>query len=439
MRRLMLVLALAVGLTTACGGSEKKEPAKANFKALPSVTLPAPEECLSCSVQEYRKVVPGTIFVSPTGNDTAAGTQAAPLKTINKAAVVAQCGQWIEVLPGDYVKQTISQDTTKSCTNNPVVVYGQEHLSFGTDPKIKQLTINGDNLRFYHIDGHNANCLTTTVANPNCWPLVLSGAVNVVVSDCTGFARFFVYQGNQQRIQNCDFGPSYDNHGIIGSNAQGLVVENSVVRDQVWSQACIDIGNTCTSGNHQGCMTMNQLKDSAFIGVRLDNCQDLTMLIKPCFGTDLINIDNVKFENVYFGEFGGPRAVSMTNCTGHSSRNVDFLYSTFSGTISLDPDGQYLNSDIIGALGNFGNCTTFANKGFNMDWNVSTGTACGPHSISEAATLGLDTDGYHLLSSSPARDVIPNPVYHPNGDIDTSATVRPNGASVDAGADEYIP
>ncbi len=43
-----------------------------------------------------------TFYVSPTGSDSAAGTQAAPFKTISKAGAVSASGDIVNVLPGTY-------------------------------------------------------------------------------------------------------------------------------------------------------------------------------------------------------------------------------------------------------------------------------------------------------------------------------------------------
>ncbi|QYF93528.1 DUF1565 domain-containing protein [Massilia sp. PAMC28688] len=47
-------------------------------------------------------VAPADIYVSPTGSDTAAGTQAAPFRTIARASRAATAGVTVRVLPGTY-------------------------------------------------------------------------------------------------------------------------------------------------------------------------------------------------------------------------------------------------------------------------------------------------------------------------------------------------
>jgi nitrous oxidase accessory protein NosD len=55
-----------------------------------------------------------TIYVSPNGSDSAAGTQAAPYKTLQRAANVARAGDIVSVAPGTYVGFRVSTSGTAS-------------------------------------------------------------------------------------------------------------------------------------------------------------------------------------------------------------------------------------------------------------------------------------------------------------------------------------
>ncbi|NHZ96261.1 DUF1565 domain-containing protein [Massilia sp. CCM 8734] len=81
-------------LLSACGGSTSSNG---------SNPTPAPQFAALTSALTYNGAfAPLDLYVSPTGADTNAGTQAAPFKTIARAAQAATPGTTVRVLPGTY-------------------------------------------------------------------------------------------------------------------------------------------------------------------------------------------------------------------------------------------------------------------------------------------------------------------------------------------------
>ena len=106
---LVLVIASAT-LVTSCGSSvEPPPPAPSPSQVVPSPPPPSPptpaaSASASASVGKT-EVAPSEataeIYVSPTGSDDSQGTQAAPLRSVERAAKLARPGT--EVIVGDVV------------------------------------------------------------------------------------------------------------------------------------------------------------------------------------------------------------------------------------------------------------------------------------------------------------------------------------------------
>ncbi|QSQ14489.1 right-handed parallel beta-helix repeat-containing protein [Myxococcus landrumensis] len=140
LRSLCLIGAISVGGLTACTGN--KEPPSA-VGAIPDATRPtvpptrpAPEPTRPpvtpipepgtpaeqpSSVQYSREW-----FVSPSGNDTAPGTQDKPLRTISKAITQAGPGEIIRVQKGTYAEKLVFDSTVRAGTTRaPITLRGE--------------------------------------------------------------------------------------------------------------------------------------------------------------------------------------------------------------------------------------------------------------------------------------------------------------------------
>ena len=95
-RRLGALLCSSIAvLLSACSGNSS---APSQSAAAP-VTQMAPQ---TASVTYNGTLAPSDIYVSTTGSDTNAGTQAAPFRTIARASRAATAGVTVRVMPGTY-------------------------------------------------------------------------------------------------------------------------------------------------------------------------------------------------------------------------------------------------------------------------------------------------------------------------------------------------
>ena len=373
-------------------------------------------------------VPPTTFYVAPTGSDKNPCTESAPCASFERGFRVAPCGGIVKIAPGSYAKQTLRSDPAKlSCTQRVVLDgSGGEVLTQGV------VTKGAAHVELVGIGADLSACTSDKIAPP-CPSLAITGGGDVVVRR-VHFARFFVYAPNVQ-VLGSDFGPSYDNHGIIGGPTRDLLVADTVIHDQWNSQACRSTPG-CLGKNHMNCQTINDSVNVTFARTRIYNCDDTAMLVKPFQGSN----QNIRFENSVFGPVRGFRSVSLTvpNPAKRSNDGIHFLYNTFRQNqgFTVSSGVTYPNSEAIGNLGNIGNCAQIQRAGFTLDYNVIVGSSpCGEHSKATTAP-GLATDGFHLMQGSPAIGG-GDPENHPLSDID--GQTRPRQGRPDAGADQREP
>ncbi|MCY1081864.1 right-handed parallel beta-helix repeat-containing protein [Archangium lansingense] len=132
----LALLTSAALATAACGGTSPggasptavpdvptagEQPSAAPAPApSPSSQPPVPSSVPEPSSPEHEWVV------SPTGNDTAAGTEAAPLRTISRAIALARPGHRIRVLAGTYAERILLDDSAPAGTADaPITLEGE--------------------------------------------------------------------------------------------------------------------------------------------------------------------------------------------------------------------------------------------------------------------------------------------------------------------------
>jgi hypothetical protein len=98
---------------------------------------------------------PATYYISPSGSDSAAGTEAQPWKTIQKGLDAAQPGDIMQLFAGSFAAAATKRDGT---ADNPITIIGQKDLSAiltGTGGSSSSLTITHAyiNVRHLHLDG----------------------------------------------------------------------------------------------------------------------------------------------------------------------------------------------------------------------------------------------------------------------------------------------
>jgi Right handed beta helix region len=180
-------------------------------------------------------------YVSPSGSDSAAGTQAAPFRTIAKAQSTATAGATVYFRAGTYSYTT----ATTGCSSQTAVVdaitlsksgisylnYPAEKVQFnfagmtGVNCRIKGFDVSGSNIRLqgFEITGVRQN----NSLNHESWGVWISGSNNVfekLNAHHNMGPGLFIANGGGNLVLNSDSHDNYDPYssGGAGGNADGF-------------------------------------------------------------------------------------------------------------------------------------------------------------------------------------------------------------------------
>jgi hypothetical protein len=335
---------------------------------------------------------------------------------------------------GTYSSPGVQNDSAKNAASANVIFKPVSGCSSVKLPNTGW-SIGGSHVEFHGVTMDQTGCTVSASApNPPCPSFAVKSGAHDVVMDGIKASRFYITGAFNVTVQNSDFGPSYDSHGIIHADSAGnrphdILLDNISVHDH-WNTTICKGKSGCVGSNHMGCgPTINDSYRLTVNRSRFFNCEDLGMLIKPYKFPN----DNITLSNNWFGPVNGPRALSLTASTSQPNTNLHILNNTFAMGVSVTSGVQYKGSEFIGNLGSVGPCSALQAGGFTLSDNVVSGsTSCGSNSI-VTSNFGLASDGIHLLPGSPAIGK-GDPNRHPPSDIDGQS--RPS-VGVDAGADQH--
>ena len=187
-----------------------------------------------------------TYYLSPTGSDSAACTQAAPCRTLERGQTVASSGDTVRIAPGSYGAEGHTTNLneagityTKLQGQPKPAILGKTHIR-GAGVALTNLLIDGPTGNV----GGNVGCS----AHPNESVLIDVSASNVRITnsevrDSRGNAGIYVSNGstgvdiNRNYIHDNggfgDCGSSFENgqHGIYWSSGSGFVRNNKIVHN----------------------------------------------------------------------------------------------------------------------------------------------------------------------------------------------------------------
>jgi hypothetical protein len=379
------------------------------------------------------------LYVAPNGSSGGSCTQSAPCASFDRAYHQAQPGQIVEMACGSYAAQSLRPDPSKDSATANVVFQPAAGCTGATLPN-SGFPIQASHLELHGLTMDQTGCVASAPApNPPCPNISVSTPGHDVVLDGIKSSRFYITGGYNVVIRNSDFGPSYDNHGIVHADSAGnrphdILIENVAVHDH-WNTDVCKATRGCVGQNHQGCgPTLNDSYNVVERRVRWFNCEDLDQLVKPYKFAN----ENIRIENSWFGPGNGFRSLSLTSSKTRPNSGIQLVNNTFTKGLSVTNGVTYPQSALIGNLGPLGSCAAFKAAGFTVDYNVTPGTqACGPHDVAVGSgDLGLAPDWYHLLQTSPALGR-GEPGQAPAVDIDGQK--RPTTWPSDAGADQREP
>ena len=233
-----------------------------------------------------------------------------------------------------------SEDGTRGCVTLPNVAW----------------TIQSGWVEFDHFTMDQTACVNSATASvPPCPSVVIQskttnssiGAHNVTVNDIQASTVAISGGVSFVTITNSDFGPAYDNHGILHCNGSvspctamphDITFINDSVHDGYNTTACTNnIPAGCLGNHHMGCaITINNGYNLLFDRTHFYNCTDLPFYVHPY----LSEIHDVTVENSDIGRGTQPTQMEndwITSSANFGYWNIRFISNTFGGPVSLLP------------------------------------------------------------------------------------------------------
>jgi hypothetical protein len=364
---------------------------------------------------------PASVWMSTTGNDATCARldPTKPCKTFDKSYRLAQPGDQVEVAAGDYAKQTVPVDPSK--TSDEDVVFRPAPgavVTFACDSDASDcIELEGDHVTVKNMRTEN---MSPIGGLPRQGGLCMCRGSN----DTTFYnmdAGYVYIAGDNANVIGGDYGPIVDQVSKIevneGRAPRNILVDGAYFHDHRGVQ------------RHAECWAIYSGDYVTMRNNRLNNCEVFGMFIAP--GEE--NVGNYLIENNFFSNTGnvGMSAHIKTRSNG-DCHDMLFRHNTFvdNDVISECPgpnirwESNLFEDGGCGAVGSF-------------DWNVSLAGKCGPHDL-VVPNLGLVDQGgldFHLRADSPARGR-GNPAGTATYDIDGEPRPNPAGSPPDAGADE---
>jgi len=429
----------------------------------------------------------GTIFVSPTGNNTGAGGVAAPWKTLQYAADHSSAGDVINVLPGNYAGFDIRHS---GAVNNPISFLAQPGATINqTIPGGRLDGINIENASYITVSGFTlpgTNNVTTSEAgirvvgdgfdNANSF----SKGVIVQNNKCDQWGKWGIFTGftNDIQILNNECSRSLQQHGIYFSNS----ADRPIIRgNTVWGNAAagihmngdINTGDTSLPGV-DGIITGALVEKNIIYGngggstaspgggagINCDGVQNSTIRNNLLYDNHASGITLFQIDG------GGPSSGDVVaNNTVINANNARYNLLINSGAINNTVfNNIFYNLNTNSARGSI-SITSDAIPGFKSDynfldprfeiedvggkslaqWQAATGGDSHSTALNFASMKALFADyannKFTLAPSSGARDAgvagLINGVFKPAPTDDLSGNRRPQGNGFDAGAFEY--
>lgn len=399
-----------------------------------------------------------TYYVSPDGSDTAAGTEGAPFRTIQRAASLVDAGDTVVVRAGTYAGFQLGWDFPQSGT-------ASQPITFRADPGAVIQSRNGETSDGINLEGSSyvvIDGFTVDNASGNidraCIRTVSGRNVTVRnndVSNCgtwgvfTSHSDFVRIEGNTTSFNNSE---DSDNHGIYVSNATAdpVIVGNEIQGNR---GAGLHMNGDLSQGGN-GLITGARVEGNVVSGngekggsaINCDGVQDSLIRNNLLYGNhasgiSLYRIDaaegarnNVVVNNTIRMASDGRWAVNIKNrSTGNTVSNNVLLHDGPRGAINIVRDSlSGFVSDHNAVTNRF---STDDGESFLTlaQWRAATDQD-GNSFVSGPAALFAGANDYHLSATSPAIDA-GSTLGAPNVDIEGNG--RPFGPAYDLGAYEF--
>ena len=391
-----------------------------------------------------------TLYVAPTGSDSADGGAITPWRTLQRAANLVRAGDLVIVRAGHYAGFNL---TTSGTAANPIVFSADPGVVVDSpNPVRTQDGINLEGASYIVIEGFTVVGLPRTgirsVTNHHVTIRRNVGDLNGRWGILTGFSDDLLIEDNEMSRSVAEHGIYVGNSGdrpvirrnhVWGNSGNGIHMNGDLSQggDGVISGAVVE-GNVIHGNGRTGGSGING------DGVQSSRIVNNILYDNHASGISLYQIDggqpsrnNFVAHNTIVQAADGRWAINIQDgATGnHVVNNILLTLHTFRGAIDISTDSlSGFVSDSNAVIGRF--TTNGGNSVLTLAaWRQATGQDL--HSFTttpDALFVDSAAGDYHLRTDAPARDTAMTPT-----DVltDFEGLARPSGPASDIGADEY--
>ena len=391
-----------------------------------------------------------TLYVAPTGSDSADGGAITPWRTLQRAANLVRAGDLVIVRAGHYAGFNL---TTSGTAANPIVFSADPGVVVESpNPVRTQDGINLEGASYIVIEGFTVVGLPRTgirsVTNHHVTIRRNVGDLNGRWGILTGFSDDLLIEDNEMSRSVAEHGIYVSNSGdrpvirrnhVWGNSGNGIHMNGDLSQggDGVISGAVVE-GNVIHGNGRTGGSGING------DGVQSSRIVNNILYDNHASGISLYQIDggqpsrnNFVAHNTIVQAADGRWAINIQDgATGnHVVNNILLTLHTFRGAIDISTDSlSGFVSDSNAVTGRF--TTNGGNSVLTLAaWRQATGQDL--HSFTttpDALFVDSAAGDYHLRADAPARDTAMTPT-----DVltDFEGLARPSGPASDIGADEY--
>jgi hypothetical protein len=361
-----------------------------------------------------------TVYLSPSGSDAAACTQAAPCRTFDRGYRVASAGSEVILAAGSYGSQSLSNEPVKS-SSEKVLFRPADGASVTTG----SLTIsNSDNIEVRDV---------TTGG----WG-VTNGSAHVIlrriVATDLNFAAGYFSGSDDVQLIDSEIARIDPDDGIHMNNGGGpntnITIDGLFMHD-------LTINRDTTS--HDDCIQTGDVTNLVIRNSRFVNCGTQGVFLNPYNGGAT---KNILIENNFFGQAQlGYNVLYVGDAVGVTIRNNSFVGQVYSYNPASFTQMKMTNNIFAG--NDSYNCGQLATKSVLFSNNASTTSCSGAVSHTVNANLGSQfvnssgsnaaTFDLHLKAGAAAIDKGGSEF----ATVDFDGTSRPSGNAPDIGGDEF--
>jgi hypothetical protein len=391
-----------------------------------------------------------TLYVAPTGSDSAAGGAITPWRTLQHAANVVRAGDQVIVRAGHYAGFNLETSGTAA---NPILFSADPGVVVDTPGPVRtQDGINLEGASWIVIEGFTVVGMPRTgirsVTNDHVTIRHNVGDMNGRWGILTGFSDDLL-------IENNEMSRSVAEHGIyVGNSGDRPVIQ----RNHVWGNSGNGIhmngdlsqgGDGVISGAVVEANVIHGNGRTGGSGINGDGVQSSRIVNNILYdnhasGISLYQIDggqpsrnNFVAHNTIVQAADGRWAINIQDAStgNHVVNNILLTLHTFRGALDI-------STDSLSGFVSDGNAVTgrFTTNGGDSvltlaAWQTATGQDTHSFTTTPAANfVDPSTGDYHIRADSPARDAA---TVVTDVTTDFEGLARPSGPAWDIGADEY--